>query len=88
MTEYGLSISYFEPYKNGAEECGENGLPVCPSTTKIIGNGQLLVLKSHDNLQELAHIEKGEFGLFYQLVKFLNSKLIVDSKKYFFILSR
>jgi serine/threonine protein kinase len=60
MTEYGLSISYFEPYKNAPEECGENGLPVCPSTTKIIGNGQLLVLKDHENLQELAHIEKGK----------------------------
>ena len=59
VREYGLSVSFFEPFKNGVEECGENGLPVCPNTTKIIGNGHLLSLKTHPNLQELVHVEKG-----------------------------
>ena len=54
-----LSISYFEPFKLASDECGDNGLPVCPSSTKIIGIGHLLLLKAHENLQELVHVEKG-----------------------------
>ena len=59
MSDYGLSISFFEPFKSASDECGENGLPVCPATTKILGNGKLLLLKEHNGLQELVHIDKG-----------------------------
>ena len=60
MGDYGLSLSYFEPFKTGSEECGQNGLPVCPNSTKIIGNGYYISLKSHETLQELVHVEKGK----------------------------
>ena len=62
MSAYGLSISFFEPFKSASDECGDNGLPVCPATTKILGNGKLLILKDHPGLEELVHIEKGTYS--------------------------
>ena len=40
----GIDISYFVPFKLGAELCGENGLPMCPYATRIIGRAEVLKL--------------------------------------------
>ena len=38
----GIEISYFIPFKLSSDVCGDNGLPVCPNATRILGVGKRL----------------------------------------------
>lgn len=56
----GIDISYFVPFKLGAELCGENGLPVCPNSTRIIGRAQVLKSIRKNFLQQFIDLEQGQ----------------------------
>ena len=36
----GIEVSYFIPFKLSSDVCGDNGLPVCPNATRILGVGK------------------------------------------------
>ena len=56
----GIDVSYFVPFKLGAELCGENGLPVCPNSTRIIGRAQILKSIRKNFLQQFVDLEQGQ----------------------------
>ena len=59
----GIDISYFVPFKLGAELCGENGLPVCPYATRIIGRAEVLKLRVLSNIAKTRKNSNGTYWL-------------------------
>ena len=55
----GIDLSYFVPFKLGADQCGENGLPVCPNATRILGRAEVLKSVRHSTLQQFVDLEQG-----------------------------
>ena len=56
----GIDLSYFVPYKLGADQCGENGLPVCPNATRILGRAEVLKSVRCSALQQFVDLEQGQ----------------------------
>jgi len=60
----GVNICYFVPYKVSSDVCGENGLPVCPNSTRILGIGKVLKSIRNPFLHQLVEIEAGKQVLY------------------------
>ena len=71
----GVNISYFVPYKLSSDVCGDNGLPVCPNSTRILGIGKVLKSIRDPFLQQLIEIEAGKQVSFCYIRFFCNQFL-------------
>ena len=57
----GIEISYFIPFKLSSDVCGDNGLPVCPNATRILGVGKRFKIFINSFLQSHRFVNRSTF---------------------------